>query len=102
MPRAPLNKNIGTKDQKILPFNCEIESLKNKEFCLSHDATYLKDSNYSDNKDNVIKKLSEILYIGYYLPDIKIKSFLNSYTLIIVNFKMQTSPVLHSQPKHTS
>jgi hypothetical protein len=60
------------EDQKILPFNCELESLENKKFCLSHHEIYLKDSNYSYNKDNVIKKLSEILCIGYYLPDIKI------------------------------
>ncbi len=64
-------------------FECEIESVENKNFCLFHDETYLKDSNHPENKDNVITKLSEkvdnsiskntsLLCIGYYLPDIKI------------------------------
>ena len=77
------------ESQENQSFECKIESLENKKFCLFHDETYLKDSNHHENKDNVINKLNEkidnsisknthLLRIGYYLPDIKInKNFLH-------------------------
>jgi uncharacterized protein YjbI with pentapeptide repeats len=63
-------------------FYCKEERV-NKDFCLFHDETYLKDSNHPENKNNVIKKLCKkiddgvshntpLFCIGYYLPDVKI------------------------------
>jgi hypothetical protein len=66
-----------------LTFTCDQESLVNKDVCLFHDDTYLKDSNRSENKDKVIQKLNDridesisnnepIYCIGYHLPHAKI------------------------------
>jgi hypothetical protein len=80
-----------------------INNLDNKQFCLFHDETYLKDIKEEENRDNVIEKLineridssnnnnEPILFIGYNLPDIVInKEFIQPVYFIHTRFRRIT------------
>ncbi len=38
-------------------FHYDLESLEDKDFCIFHDENYLKDNNYKENKEKVIREL---------------------------------------------
>jgi hypothetical protein len=111
---------------KTKTFPCDQEPLENKDVCLFHNKSYLKDRNHPENKNKVIERLQKrienskknkmpLKCIGYYLPDIELNKEEFFQPVYFNNCKFQkasfsgatfsskaSSPALHSHQKQKS